>query len=486
MERGSNEEAEKHPVETECPSPEHAAEDYFNRFIENRGHGAEGGFPKLLADIRTLQLPGEVFMSKKTRTKKSTYLSPDERGERESSMELTDHTLTVGARKQEWTPTSSWNQGKYGDEGKKIYVAVTSGAHGEVPEGTPEQIRDRLLAQKRQLLKAMFEEYEAYGLPSKKSKGASSDPNDDIRYKARWNELQKALQHQWDEEEIQFLTENKRSWEEYEDVANDLRDARKKAAEAEEAVRAAKKQVNFSYERFTRPHDGNIGSDSIEMMHDQATALRSYAEKINACLSTQLEKKQTDVKNESRVEEEVDSETIKTSAEAEQSEESRKLLAIARSLAEIAEQKLGFATAKILFQNVSVAGYGRARRQDDIKRALGDLSEEARRFYELSRASDVNNVLDNTLSILEGGNKHEVSEHSREIPQQETRKEELPRLKDADKKGWWNHELPNGFRHSEKLSKTDKALYDTGDRIEVHCPSCPGNPLIGYLQKQSV
>ena len=65
----------------------------------------------------------------------------------------------------------------------------------------------------------------------------------------------------------------------------------------------------------------------------------------------------------------------------------------------------------------------------------------------------------------------------------EVKIEELPRLGSADKKGWWSHELPHGITHSDKLTKTDKIAYEAGERINVRCPSCPDNPLVGYLQK---
>jgi hypothetical protein len=458
-----NEETEKHSAGIESLSPEHIAEKNFNKLIKWFQKQEGWGTSTLRGDIRSLQTPGgESFVSKSTRQEEFTYVSPDEKGERGGFREITTYTLTVGAQKRERIPFYSTNQSSY--SGGKEFI-VSSGVHVEAPKGTPEQIRDKLLAETRKKLEDIFERWEGYGLPSH-TQETQPNPEDDDCYKARWSELQQNLQHEWDNEDTQFLAEKKRLWEEYENAAEELRKARN---DVKEADRAAKERGVRDFELPLKPDYGNIGVDNIEEINRKTVVLHTYIEEINEYLATQAER--------------LDGEAGKASTETGQSAETRRLWGIAESLAKIAEQKLGSATAKTLLQNVSTANYGRVRRQDSIRHAIGDLSGEAERFYELYRASDVNDVLNSTLNILEKVDKSEVSENSREISQQEVKEKELPHLKDADKKGWWAHELPNGFKHSEKLNKADKVIYDTGRRVDVHCPSCPGNPLVGYLQK---
>jgi hypothetical protein len=463
IEPGSNEEVEKHSADIESLSPERIAEKNFNELIKWFQEQEGWGNSTLRGDIRSLQTPGgESFVGKSTHREEFTYVSPDEKGERGGFREITTYALTVGAQKRERVPFYSTNQSSY--SGGKEFI-VSSGVHVEAPKGTPEQIRDKLLAETRKKLEDIFERWEGYGLPSH-TQETQPNPEDDDRYKARWSELQQNLQREWDNEDAQFLAEKKRLWEEYENAAEELRKARN---DAEEADRTARKRGVHDFELPSRPDYGNIRVDNIEEINRKTVALHTYIEEINEYLATQAER--------------LNGEAGEESAETGQSAEARRLWGIAESLAKIAEQKLGSTTAKTLFQNVSTANYGRARRQDDIRHAIGDLSEEAGRFYELYRASDVNDVLNNTLNILEKVDAGEVGEHLHEISQQEVKEKELLHLKDADKKGWWAHELPNGFKHSEKLNKADKVIYDAGRRVDVRCPSCPGNPLVGYLQK---
>lgn len=75
------------------------------------------------------------------------------------------------------------------------------------------------------------------------------------------------------------------------------------------------------------------------------------------------------------------------------------------------------------------------------------------------------------------------SESPEENPPATEVKKELPQLSPPDNKGWWFHHLPDGGKHSDKLSRMDRRNYDAGERINVHCQSCPDNPLVGYLQK---
>jgi hypothetical protein len=61
---------------------------------------------------------------------------------------------------------------------------------------------------------------------------------------------------------------------------------------------------------------------------------------------------------------------------------------------------------------------------------------------------------------------------------------EIKRLVDPDKRGEWFHPLSSNSRHTGRLSKEDKDKYNRGERVEVRCNLCPGNPTVGYLKKE--
>ncbi|MBI5644891.1 cold shock domain-containing protein [Candidatus Kaiserbacteria bacterium] len=80
-------------------------------------------------------------------------------------------------------------------------------------------------------------------------------------------------------------------------------------------------------------------------------------------------------------------------------------LDVARALAESARQKLGLERAIALFDKNANAEYGRQRRQDDIRRSLGnDLSDVIGRFFDLTKSGDVAAILEAGLIVLRESN----------------------------------------------------------------------------------
>lgn len=466
--------------------PADIAEKRFNDFLNEDYRKKE--ISKLRDDIHSLQAPGESFISSSTH-KAQLYepLSPDERrGDFYYEGSITTHSLTVGARKKE---RSHWS-GDY--QGGKSFVVSSSEYGGGTPKETAEQLREKLIAEKRQQLKNEFDRAKKMNPPSPDTRLYTLDSEEwTRRYETRWDEMQKTIEDQWEIEDAQLLAEAKQSWEQYENVTKDLLSAREEVEQAERLARVSRVALEYN----ARPDWGNIGSDTVEKMQEQVTALRAYAVKLNEHIPNAIRIREEEFQSEKAVKEEEERQgKEKEKSEIEQFGASGRLLDIAKSLATEAEQRLGSANARTLFESTNNAGYGRARRQGDIKDTLGEnISEEARSFYNFSRASDVNTILYAVTRILGGADvSAETSQPNKSLPessvpesapQPEMKIEELPQLSLVDKKGWWSHELPNGIKHSDKLNKTDKTAYDAGERINVRCPSCPDNPLVGYVQK---
>lgn len=210
--------------------------------------------------------------------------------------------------------------------------------------------------------------------------------------------MQKATEDQWEIEDTKFFAEVKQSWDKYNKTAEDLVSARQEASQAENLARVS--QVPL--ERNARPDFGDIGSDTVEKMQEQITALRVYAIELNKRIPDAIKMKEQEFQSEKAVEEEEERQRkAKEALEIEQFGTSGELLDIAKSLAKEAEEKLGSAEAKTLFESTCNASYGRARRQGDIEEALGrEIPKEASSFYNLSRASDVNAILRAVTRIL--------------------------------------------------------------------------------------
>ncbi|MBT9138748.1 MAG: hypothetical protein DDT31_01323 [Syntrophomonadaceae bacterium] len=466
--------------------PADIAEKRFNDFL-NEDYGKKE-IIKLRDDIHSLQAPGESFISSSTH-KAQLYepLSPDERrGDFYYEGGVTTHSLTVGARKKE---RSHWS-GDY--QGGRSFVVSSSEYGGGAPKETAEQLRDKLIVEKRQQLKSEFDRAKKMNPPSPDARLYTLDPEEwSKQYEARWYEMQKTIEDQWKIEDAQLLGETKQSYEQYENVAKDLLAAREEVEQAERLARVSRVPLEYN----ARPDWGNVGSDTVGKMQEQITALRAYAVKLNEHIPNAVRTREQEFQTEKAVrEEEERQKKAKEESEIEQFGASGILLDIAKSLATEAEQKLGLDRAQALFQDTSNAPYGRARRQADIEEALGkDMQGEAQSFYNFSRARDVDAILYAVTRILEGADvPAETSQSDKPLPKSsvsesvqppELKIEELPRLSSVDKKGWWSHELPNGSRHSDKLNKTDKTAYDAGERINVRCPSCPDSPLVGYVQK---
>ncbi|MBI4713868.1 cold shock domain-containing protein [Candidatus Uhrbacteria bacterium] len=464
--------------------PADIAEKRFNDFLSEDYRKKE--IRKLRDDIHSLQAPGESFISSSTH-KAQLYepLSPDERrGDFYYEGSVTTHSLTVGARKKE---QPHWS-GDY--RGGKSFVVPYSEYTG-APKETAEQLRDKLIAEKRQQLKSEFDHAKKMNPPSPDARLYTLDPEEwSKQYEDRWDEMQKTIEDQWKIEDAQLLGETKQSYEQYENVAKDLLAAREEVEQAERLARVSRVPLEYN----ARPDWGNVGSDTVEKMQEQITALHAYAVKLNELIPNAVRTREQEFQTEKAVrEEEERQKKAKEKSEIEQFGASGKLLDIAKSLAAEAEQKLGLDRAQALFQDTSNAPYGRARRQADIEEALGkDMQVEVQSFYNFSRARDVDAILYAVTRILGGADVSvETSQPDKSSPESpksepatpEVKIEELPRLTSPDKKGWWLHELPNGSRHSDKLNKIDKIAYDAGERINIRCPSCPDNPLVGYVQK---
>jgi len=466
--------------------PADIAEKRFNDFLNEDYRKKE--ISKLRDDLRSLQAPGESFVSSSTH-KAQFYepLSPDERrGDFYYEGSITTYSLTVGARKKE---QSHWS-GDY--QGGKSFV-VASSEYARAPKETAEQLRDKLITEKRQQLKSEFDRAKKMNPPSSDPRLYSLDSEEWSRqYEARWDEMQKAIEDQWEIEDAQLLGETKQSYEQYENIAKDLLATREEVEQAERLARVSRVPLEYN----ARPDWGNIGSDTVEKMQEQVTALRTYAIKLNEHIPNAVRAREQEFQTEKAVrEEEERQKKAKEEADIEQFGTTGRLLEVARSLATEAEQRLGSDRAQALFQDTSTAPYGRARRQADIGETLGkDITQEAQSFYNFFRSRDVNAVLYAVTRIL-GGTDVSTKTSSQSVkpsPEspvsestspREVKIEELPRLDLVDKKRWWSHELTNGIKHSDKLNKTDKTAYEAGERINVRCPSCPDNPLVGYLQK---
>ena len=433
-------------------------------------------------ESRSLQVPGEMTIENRSykAQEEVTASYGDESWGTGSYMDVrrTAWSLKTGAKKRE---RSSWAGEYVGGHDFSIYEPKE--------DEKAEQVRDRLVAEKRQQLKNEFDHAKKINPPSPDARLYNLDSEEwTKRYDARWDEMQKAIEDQWESEDAQFLAEAKQSWEQREGAAKDLREARQEAADADNLARIS----HIGIENITRPDGGNIGTDTAEQMQEKAVALRAYASEINVYIPKALTDRKEEMRNmDVAREEEEKQRKAKEESEIEQFGASGRLLDVARSLAAEAEQKLGSTNAQTLFEATYGARYGRAGRQGDIKEALGeDISEESRSFYNFSRASDVNIVLGSVLKIFGGADEHSKPADSlpalseiESVSPKEIKIEELPRLEVLDKKGWWAHELPNGIKHSDKLNRTDKTAYDAGERINVRCPSCPDNPLVGYLKK---
>ncbi|PIP60628.1 hypothetical protein COX00_02210 [Candidatus Uhrbacteria bacterium CG22_combo_CG10-13_8_21_14_all_47_17] len=466
--------------------PADIAEKRFNDFLTEDYRKKE--ISKLRDDLRSLQAPGEM-----------TIESHSYKAQEEVTASYGDETWGTGhymdAQRTAWSlKTGAKKREHYSWAGE--YVGGHDFAISRPKEGeTAEQIRDRLIAEKRQQLKSEFDRAKKMNPPSSDPRLYSLNSEEWSRqYEARWDEMQKTIEDQWEIEDAQLLGETKQSYEQYENVAKDLLAAREEVEQAERLARVSRVPLEYN----TRPDWGNIGSDAVEKMQEQVTALRTYAIKLNEHIPNAVRAREQEFQSENAVnavrEEEERQKKAKEESEIEQFGASGRLLDIAKSLATEAEQKLGLDRAQALFQDTSNAPYGRARRQADIEEALGkDMQGEAQSFYNFSRARDVDAILYAVTRILGGADvPAEKSQPDKSLPESsvsesvqppELKIEELPRLSSVDKKGWWSHELPNGSRHSDKLNKTDKTAYDAGERINVRCPSCPDNPLVGYLQK---
>lgn len=454
-------------------SPEEISEACFNDFI-NYGFNKQM-IVKIREDLRSLQSPGKLSLEHKKRMI-TTYEGPSADERRlggDVTFEVTTYYLRVGA---------------------KTFV-VSSGQTAKKPEGSPEQIRDTLIQEKRRELNNLFEN-------AKKERPTWIVPRSDLpdteewnrKFNARWDEMQQNLQTQWEKEDADFLTAARQSWEQYENASNELRSAQQEATQAEK--RAHKLWIELN--PFDTPSWGDIGKDTEDEMLEKAAALRAYAKDVDRYVAeVRSERLLRTQDKKPKAGETVKPRTEEKDMPLDALGPPGKLLDVARALAEEAERQLGTSKAKELFQTTYEANYGRARRQADIKDALReDLSENARRFYDFSKAKDVNTVLEHVLKMLgEGEIRHETEKSTDSVPQINIPESEMPketqetealppqRLNNPDKKGWWFHELPSGMRHSEKLNKTDKIAFEAGDRITVRCASCPGSPVVGYLQK---
>lgn len=223
-----------------------------------------------------MQSPGESFVSSSTRNAQLyDPLSPDERRGGDSYREgyIATYFLTVGARAKERPRWSS----DY--KGGKSFVIV-SGEHPRVPQETVEQLRDKLITEKRRQLKEKFDNAKKMNPPAPDARLYTLDPEEwSKQYEDRWNKIQKATEDQWEVEDAKLLGEIKQSWEQYDNAAKDLLAAREEVEQAEKLARVSRIILELEYN--ARPNRGNIGSDTIEEIKERAAALRAYAAKLN-------------------------------------------------------------------------------------------------------------------------------------------------------------------------------------------------------------
>lgn len=371
-------------------SPEIIAEDDFNEFANN----SYDSVSDLHNSIRSLQLPGEVYISHNTE-KGQLYepLSSDERrGNFYYNGSITTNYLTVGARKRErpeW-----WNDGYAGG----VKFIISEGEYAHMPDGSAEEIRNDLLGKYRKRFQDKFENVRKTPPPDDRIYTLGQEKWRES-YEKRWEELRKALEEKWKIEDESFLEKAKGEQDKYNEVANNLLSARQ---ETEQAARLAYVS-HIGLDKYPKPEYGNIGADTINKMQEEAAALRTYASEVNKYIPDAIKAREQEFQNEQAVKEEEERQRkAQEESEIKQFGVSGRLLEIARDLAGEAEKKLGRAGASSLFNSALSVPYGRQRVQNDIYNALGDdISYEAKIFYGLSRARDVDAVLQATSRILE-------------------------------------------------------------------------------------
>lgn len=260
------------------PSPERVAEKRFENFLHNEATAKR--LSKLRTDIRALQAPGDKYVS--MRTYNTTLHEPTSsdgmRGGYDYAGTIIQYFLVTGARKTD-IPRAFVGEYEGGDK-----VLIVEGEYPQEPAGSPDAIAAQLLEKRREIMKIEFERRKDVALPDHDSRLYDFDVDEwKRRYNARWDELQRALEQEWEREETEQLARAREAWESYKHAAQELRDARKEAKAVEERAKAA-----WMWDKPDTPFRENIGAVTVDQMIQETEGLRAYVAEMERRIAEKL------------------------------------------------------------------------------------------------------------------------------------------------------------------------------------------------------
>ncbi len=246
-------------------TPVAVAEKCFHDFMTD--NGKENAISELRKAICLLQVPGQMILGsisyKAQEELRGSYGDESWGTGRRTDVQHIRHVLTTGLREKE--QYHGWG-GQYESEHeiKKREVGETA-----------EQVRDRLIVEKRQEIGTFFDcKKRMIGPPSPDTRLYTLDSETwSNQYGQRWDEMQREVEGKWEAEDSQFIAKAKQEWDQYEGAADDLRLARQ---EAEKVEAQANELKVFSGHMMVRPDFGIIGLNTVAQMQEKTRAIKSY------------------------------------------------------------------------------------------------------------------------------------------------------------------------------------------------------------------